>query len=72
MQNLIEYSKNYSKAIGSLQNYYRDEPDNLSADNDNADPIKNSASFKYKISIIGKTPNNDINDNNTKNVGIVD
>ena len=72
MQNLIEYSKNYSKAIGSLQNYYRDEPDNLSADNDNTDPIKNSASFKYKISIIGKTPNNDINDNNTKNVGIVD
>ena len=25
--NLIEYSKNYSKTTGSLQNYYRDEPD---------------------------------------------
>ena len=26
MYNLIEYSKNYSKTSGTLQNYYRDEP----------------------------------------------
>ena len=26
MYNLIEYSKNYSKTIGILWNYYRDEP----------------------------------------------
>ena len=27
MSNLLEYSKNYSKTIGSFWNYYRDEPD---------------------------------------------
>ena len=27
MYNLLEYSKNYSKTIGSFWNYYRDEPD---------------------------------------------
>ena len=32
--NLFEYSKNYRKTIGSLWNYYRDEP-NGSADNNN-------------------------------------
>ena len=41
--NLLEYSKNYRKATGSLWNYYRDEPSNpLSSD---------SESFKYKASI---------------------
>ena len=44
--NLLEYSKNYRKATGSLWNYYRDEPSNpLSA---------NSESFKYKTNIVGK------------------
>ena len=33
---------------------------------DNADPITNSASLKYKRSIIGKTLNND-NDNDRNN-----
>ena len=28
MYNLLEYSKNYRKTIGSLWNYYRDEPHN--------------------------------------------
>ena len=32
MYNLLEYSKNYRKTIGSLYNYYRDE---LSDDDDN-------------------------------------
>ena len=63
MYNLIEYSRNYRKTKGSLWNYYRDEPNSPLADNDNADPITNSASFKYKSSITGKTLNND-NDNN--------
>ena len=53
MQNLIEYSKNYS-----LWHYYRDE---LSDDtNDNNDPNKNvtnSKSFQYKTSITGTTYN---------------
>ena len=52
MYNLLEYSKNYRKTTGSLRNYYRDEPsDSLSS---------NSESFKYKTSIIGKTPEDDV------------
>ena len=50
MYNLLEYSKNYRKITGSLLNYYRNEPSNpLSSD---------SESFKYKMSITGKTPEN--------------
>ena len=53
MYNLLEYSKNYKKATGSLWNYYRDQPSN---------PLStNSESFKYKTRIVGKTPpNNDL------------
>ena len=53
MYHLLEYSKNYRKATGSLWNYYRDEPSN---------PFScNSESFKYKTGITGKTPeNNDL------------
>ena len=58
MQNLLEYSKNYSKTSASLWNYYRDE---LTDDtNDNNSPSKNvtnSKSFKYKTSITGSTYN---------------
>ena len=49
MYNLIEYSDNYAKATGSLWQYFRDEPNNNLAD---------SESFKSKIKITGKTPNN--------------
>ena len=55
MYNLLEYSKNYRKTTGSLWNYYRDEPNNPLATNYNADPITNTASFKYKTSITGKS-----------------
>ena len=48
MYNLIEYSKKYRKTTGSLWNYYRDGSNNPPNDNYNADPITNSASFKYK------------------------
>ena len=60
MYNLLECSKNYRKTTGSLWNYYRDERNNpplvsnLPTANYNADPITNSASFKYKSSITGK------------------
>ena len=48
MYNLLEYSKNYRKTMGSLWNYYRNEPRNpLSLDFE---------SFKYKTNITGKTP----------------
>ena len=67
MCNLLEYSKNYKKATGSLWNYYRDEPNDFPADNYNANPITNSASFKYKTSIKGKTSNaNQENGDNTE------
>ena len=58
MYNLIEYSDNYSKTSGSLLQYYRDEP------NDN---LADSQSFKSKIKIAGKTPNN----GNEKDVEII-
>ena len=56
MYNLLEYSKNYRKTIGSLYNYYRDElSDN--ADNNNFGNIKvvNSNAFKYKNKITANT-----------------
>ena len=63
MYNLLEYSKNSRKTIGSLYNYYRDE---LSDDTDfnNFDNIKvvNSNTFKYKNKITGNTYNVDADD----------
>ena len=58
MYNLIEYSDNYAKTSGSLWQYFRDEPD---------DHIEDSESFKSKIKITGKTPNDD----NEKDVEIM-
>ena len=40
--NLIEYSSNYSKASGSLWQYYKDEPD---------DNLEDSKSFKSTVKI---------------------
>ena len=60
MYNLLEYSKNYRKTIGSLYNYYRDELSD-DADDNNFDNIKvvNSNKFKYKNKITGNTYNLD-------------
>ena len=49
MYNLLEYSNNYSITSQSLQNYYRNEVDNV---NDNASDGK---SFKYKTKMTTKT-----------------
>ena len=74
MYNLLEYSKNYRKTIGSLYNYYRDE---LSDGDNNYDNIKvvNSNTFNYKNKIIGNTYNvnagadgYDVNKNGTQEV----
>ena len=46
MCNLIEYSSNYSKASGSLWQYYKDEPD---------DNLEDSKSFKSTVKIIAGT-----------------
>ena len=76
MYNLLEYSKNYKKTIGSLYNYYRDELSD-DADDNNFDNIKviNSNTFKYKNKITGNTYNvntgaqgYDVNNNGTQEV----
>ena len=58
MYNLLEYSKNYRKTIGSLYNYYRDEL-NDDADNNNFanNDVVSSNTFNYKNKIIGNTNN---------------
>ena len=58
MYDLIEYSDNYSKASGSLWQYYRDDP---------SDNIAQSESFKSKIKIMEKT----LADGNTKDAEIM-
>ena len=66
MYNLLEYSKNYRKTTGSLWNYYRDEP-NSSTDNDNiTHSILNSKSFDYKANFIGSVTNNNLIKNDVK------
>ena len=50
LYNLLEYSNNYAKASGSLWQYYRNEP---------SDNLADSESFKSKVKITGKTPNNE-------------
>ena len=64
MYNLLEYSKNYRKTV-SLWNYYRDER-NSSTDNNNIiHSILNSESFDYKENFMenGVTQNNLIKNN---------
>ena len=76
MYNLLEYSKNYRKTIGSLYSYYKYELSD-DADDNNFDNIKvvNSNTFKYKNKIIGNTYNvnagaqgYDVNKNGTQEV----
>ena len=62
MYNLIEYSDNYAKTTGSLWQYFRDDD----GDDDDID-IEDSKSFKSKVKITGKTPN----DGNEKDVEIM-
>ena len=67
MNNLIEYSNNYSKTFGSLWQYTKDIP---AVNNINAiiDFTNNSLtdSFDFKVKMIGQT-----GDNGTKNVEIM-
>ena len=53
MYNLLEYSKNYRKTTGSLWNYYRDEPNSDTDDNEIKYSFINSKSFDYKANFIG-------------------
>ena len=56
MYNLLEYSKNYRKTIGSLYNYYRDElNDDTNLNSFASNNVVSSNSFQYKTKIIGNT-----------------
>ena len=59
MYNLLKYSQNYRKTIGSLYNYYRDELINDNNNNFANRNVVNSNAFKYKNEIIGNTYNVD-------------
>ena len=72
MYNLLEYSKNYRKTIGSFYNYYRDE---LGGNANNKDNTFNSNTFRYKNKITGNTYNVAagaegyiLNENGTQNI----
>ena len=71
MYNLIEYSDNYAYSSGSLYQFKRDE----SPMNDPGNPLNvaldNSASLKYKASLLGKADDADGNDRSLKNTKIV-
>ena len=64
MYNLLEYSKNNRKTIGSLWNYYRYKPSSTIGDNNITHSILNSESFDYKASFM---ENGVTHDNLTKN-----
>ena len=75
MYNLLEYSKNYRKTIGSLYNYYRDELTNDGNDKFDNRNLVNSEAFKYKNKIAGNTYNvdagaqgYDVNKNGTQKI----
>ena len=75
MYNLLEYSKNVRKTIGSLYNYYRDELTNDDKDNFANINVVNSKAFKYKNKITGNTYNvdaaaegYDVNKNGTQKI----
>ena len=58
MYNILEYSKNYTKTIGLLHNYYRDElSDDNNPNNFTNTNVVNSNTFKYKNKITGNTYN---------------
>ena len=67
MNNLIEYSDNYSDKSGSLWQFKRNE-----APANNADlTIDNSESFKYKAALVGKTANHNNGNSFVKDTKIV-
>ena len=60
MYDLLEYSKNYRKTIGSLYNYYRDQlNDDANLNNFANNNVVSSNSVQYKYKIIGNTYNVD-------------
>ena len=71
MYNLIEYSDNYEDSSGSLHQFKRGESPMNDAENSLNVALDNSASFKYKSSLLGKVTDADGNDRSLKNTKIV-
>ena len=71
MYNSIEYSKNYADSSGSLYQFKRDESPINNAGNPNNVALDNSASFKYKASLLVKATDADGNDRSLKNTKIM-
>ena len=71
MYNLIEYSDNYADSSGSLHQFQRDESPMHDAEKPLNVALDNSASFKYKASLLGKADDADGNDRSLKNTKIV-
>ena len=66
MYNLIEYSDNYADSSGSLYQFKRDESPMNDAGNTLNVALDNSASFKYKASVLVKATDTDGNDRSLK------
>ena len=62
MYNLIGYSDNYADSSGSLYQFKRDESPMNDAESPLNVALDNSAFFKYKASLLGKTTDADGND----------
>ena len=60
MYNLREYSKDYWKTLGSLWNFYRDEPNSYIDDNEIKYSIINSKYFDWKANFIGNVTHNNL------------
>ena len=67
MYNLLEYSKNYRKTTGNLWNYYRDEPNSGTDNNNITHSILNSEFFDYKANFMENgMKHNDLTKDNVK------
>ena len=66
MYNLIDYSDNYADSSGSLYQFKRNESRMNDAGSPNNVALDNSASFKYKASLLGKATDADGNDRSLK------
>ena len=71
MYNLLEYSDNYADSSGSLYQFKRNESPMNDAGNLNNVALENSASFKYKASLLEKATDTDSNDISLKNTKII-
>ena len=66
MYNLLEYSKNYKNTTQSWWNYYRDEPNSDTDNNNITHTILNSKSFDYKANFISNVTHNNLTKNDVK------